>query len=48
MFLVGSRQCLIQGGGFFANIFTQRYALQRQMSDFFSQLGSKLRLMGSP
>ena len=48
-FLVGSRQCQIQGGGFLKNIFTQRYKLQRQMSgDFFFQLVSKLMLMGSP
>ena len=49
-FVVGSRKCLIQGGGIFANIFTQRSTLQRQMSsgEFFSQLVIKLRLMGSP
>ena len=37
-------------GGIFANIFTQRSTLQRQMSsgEFFSQLVNKLRLMGSP
>ena len=36
-FVVGSRKCLIQGGGIFANIFTQRSTLQRQMSlgEFF-------------
>ena len=49
-FVIGSRKCQIQGGGIFANIFTKRSALQRQMSsgEFFSQLVNKLRLMGSP
>ena len=49
-FVVRSRTYLIQGGGIFANIFTQRSTLQRQMSlgEFFSQLVIKLRLMGSP
>ena len=49
-FVVGSRKRLIQGGGIFANIFTQCSTLQTQMSsgEFFSQLVIKLRLMGSP
>ena len=50
MFVVGSRKCLIQEGGIFANIFTQRSTLQGRCrrENFFSQLVSKLRLMGSP
>ena len=49
-FVIGSRKCLIQGGGIFANIFTQRSHCKgrSRRGEFFSQLVIKLRLMGSP
>ena len=47
-FVVRSRKCLIQGGRIFANIFTQRSTLQRQMSsgDFFFSISHQIKVHG--
>ena len=47
-FVVGSRKCLIQRGGIFGNIFTQRSTLQRQMSsgEFFFSISQQIKVNG--